>query len=189
MCSDREAEHQANKRMSVTHRKSPSMCDGDGFGDRPSKQHCEEWEEDVGKSWRMQKAWEIWSILYCSQERVWSVQKVGSVPSGEMGGGRRNQRGPLRAPASCCVCPWELVSELEGFLAFMLEAETSEQGPCQMRPVEKNSFLWLRFREAKSQSDVVQRPRCRPCSTDGLPRTAPMHLLLVSTNWAHAVPI
>lgn len=33
----------------------------------------------------------------------------------------------------------------EEFLAFMLEAETSEQGLRQMRPREKNSFLWLYF--------------------------------------------
>lgn len=38
MCSGMEAERGANNRMSVTYRKSPSMCDGDGFGDRPSKQ-------------------------------------------------------------------------------------------------------------------------------------------------------
>lgn len=37
------------------------------------------------------------------------------------------------------------VLELEEFLAFMLEAETSERGPRQMKPGEKNSFLWLRF--------------------------------------------
>lgn len=69
----------------------------------------EEWEGDVGKSWRMQKAWESWSIFCnCSQESVWSIQEVGLVPSGEMGGGRWSQRGRLHVPTSCYICPWEL---------------------------------------------------------------------------------
>lgn len=49
MCSGRETEHKVSNRMCGTHRESPSVCDADGFGDRPSKQQCEEWEGDVGK--------------------------------------------------------------------------------------------------------------------------------------------
>lgn len=50
MCWGRETEHEVSHRMCVTHRKSPSACDADEFGDRPSKKQSKEWEEDVGKS-------------------------------------------------------------------------------------------------------------------------------------------
>lgn len=50
MCWGRDTEHEVNNRMCVTHRKPPSMCDADEFGDRPSKEQGREWEEDVGKS-------------------------------------------------------------------------------------------------------------------------------------------
>lgn len=50
MCSGRETEHEVNNRMCVTHRKSPSMCDADEFGDRPSRQQRKEREGDLGKS-------------------------------------------------------------------------------------------------------------------------------------------
>lgn len=50
MCWGRDTEHELNPRMCVTHRKSPSLCDADEFGDKSSKQQCEGWEEDVGKS-------------------------------------------------------------------------------------------------------------------------------------------
>lgn len=64
------------------------------------------------------------------------------MPSGEMSDVRQTQRGPhfmLHLPSGVTAL------DLEEFLAFMLESETSEQGPCQMRPGEKNSFLWLHF--------------------------------------------
>lgn len=64
--------------------------------------------------------------------------------------------GPMqRDGARGDICPQKL--DLEELLAFMLEAEASEQGPLQMRPGEQNSFLRLHFWEAKRQSELLQR--------------------------------
>lgn len=151
--------------MSLTHRKCPSMCDGDGFGHRPSKQQCKELEGDMGKSWWVQKARESWSIFCnCSQESVWRRDWC-YVRRWVMADKARGDLCMLHLPLGVTAL------DLEEFLAFMLETETSEQGPRQMRPGEKNSFLWLGFWEAKSRSEVLQRQRCRPCSADGLPHT------------------
>lgn len=64
------------------------------------------------------------------------------MPCGEMSDVKQTQRGPYSVLHLTLAVT---APDLEEFLAFMLEAETSEQGPCQMRPGEKNSFLWLHF--------------------------------------------
>lgn len=143
MCLAREAV----RRLSVTLRKHSSMMGGNLVANPANgsvRSRKEMWERADG----FKRG--IWSIAgNCTQENIWSVREVGLVSCGELGCGRWSQRGHLPLGVTDLG--------LEEFLAFMLEAETSEQGPCQMRPGEKHSSLRLHFWEAKSQSELLQR--------------------------------